>query len=659
MIFDLGTSLGIKNHPVCRRAAVLLRLNDASLSRVLLAEALATGNAYSAATETIKLKRAFLKLPEVQEEYSIEKFKRLRSASDFSMRLALESTELKHSMLRHTDGLIGTSLTMLSPVISALAVMIFTHVIKPLEESSTQHPEVLLRNLLNIGRSCPIIRDEIFMQCLKQIRENPSEEYELRIWTILRACLLHFPPSHLFENYLESFLWLYVKSKPDLRTIIAAGCLRNMHQTIFLFGYNSKIFRPWDSSLHAVQVLLQSLSSYETTATVITTGVMSMGHGGSTSLGIPAHAPIKSSRNQQILYSLLDPAFVNTTNPTVGTNTSVIENNLMDGLKVSSQISVRGTRDNWIHRFNQLSQDEEDISMAEFSEGLFSSNSKFDRQDRIVFLFWVCKYLPSKGSALSILRELSSDTHLFYSNDPNERNRSLGRREFIRTLSHATLPTPTGTTSTGGGATAGTGTGGGGNGGGRLETQEMKFNAVKFFWQNVVCCCVSYELHHSHPHHSTPTVGTGLGSMSGSKSRDGLTPSRTILSHSMSDVVGLSDPRHRSSSISRNHPMLGATPPPPPLAKDLPLVPLEEAYITWPIYRDLVLVGMERIALEFEQLQEKPVTHDHFMSKTITAGRHRSNQDMKRSPSSVSPVSPIPPVAQRQRRHASHNKLPL
>jgi hypothetical protein len=621
MIFDMGTSLGIKNHPVCRRAAVLLRLNDASLSRVLLAEALATGNAYSAATETIKLKRAFLKLPEVQEEYSIERFKRLRSSSDFSMRLALESTELKHSMLRHTDGLIGTSLTTLSPVISALAVMIFTHIIKPIEEMSSQHPEVLLRNLINLGRSCPVIRDEIFMQCIKQIRENPSDESELRIWSLLRASLLHFPPSDLFENYLECYLWQHVKTRPDLRTIIAAGCLRNMHQTIFLHGYNQKIFKPWDSSLHSVKALLQSLSNYETSSNLTLTGLTTKNSS-------------SGSKNQQALYSLLDPAFVNiASTPGIQSNTAattVTSENIIDSLKVSSQMSVRGTRDNWIARFNSVSQDEEDISLAEFSEGLFSSNSKFDRHDRIVFLFWVCSYLPSKGSALSILRELSSDDRLFYSSDPNERAASSRRREFIRTLPYAEGKPPSGA---------------------RLESQEMKINIVKIFWQNIVCCCVSYELHHRYPVNQT-TGTTGLVT----------TTNRTILSHSISDV-GLSDLRHRSSSVSllRNNQMVGGTPIPPPLAKDLPLVPLEEAYITWPIYRDLVLVGMERIALEFEQLQDKAATHDFFMSKTATTGRHRTannTHEIKRTPSSMSPVSPIPSTAQRQRRVASHNKLP-
>jgi hypothetical protein len=675
MIFDLGASLGIKNHPICRRAAVLLRLNEASLSRVLLSEAIATGNAYSAATETIKLKRAFLRLPEVQEEYSIEKFKRLRSSSDFSMRLALESSELKHSMLRHTDGLIGTSLTVLSPVLAALAVIIFTHTIKVLEESSSQYPEVLLRNLLNVGRSCPVLRDEILMQCVKQLRENPFEDSEMRIWVILKACLKHFPPSEIFENYLEVYLLSQIKMKPDLRTILAANCIRNMHETIFRYGYHSKIFVPWDSSLSSVKGMLQAIQKNEPIlqqthpSNHTTTGSH---HKNSSSTAVTGSASSSSSSSsssrplQQTFYSFLDPAFVMTSPNTSSTNTTNTSSeggtgtgmgtggvvSMIDTLKLSSQISVRGTRDNWISRFHQFSQDEEDISMAEFYDRIFSSTSKIDRNDRIVFLFWVCKYLPSKGTALSILRELSSDKHLFYSTDTSERNSSKERKELVRNLPNSDKSL-------------------------RLETQDAKLAAVKSFWMNVICVCVSFEIVQQQKS-AAPGGGTGTGGAAGSGSGTGggggtgsagnqqmrRSPTRpTILSHSMSDVGGFSNdllPRNNTATTSHLATLS---------MSDLPSVPIEEAYITWPVYRDVILVGMERIALEYEQLQEKSVNQqDLFLTKNLkrTPSSSHGPGILSSSPRTISP-SPPPTnttataggAAQRQRRNASHNKLPL
>jgi hypothetical protein len=83
---------------------------------------------------------------------------------------------------------------------------------------------------------------------------------------------------------------------------------------------------------------------------------------------------------------------------------------------------------------------------------------------------------------------------------------------------------------------------------------------------------------------------------------------------------------------------------------------------------------MERIALEYEQLQEKSIHHDFLTSKNLkrTPSSHSMAAGLL-SPSvaALRTASPSPPplsntatstaggAAQRQRRNASHNKLPL
>lgn len=223
------------------------------------------------------------------------------------------------------------------------------------------------------------------------------------------------------------------------------------------------------------------------------------------------------------MYSFLDPAFVSlhpfpsTPITQLHSDPNNTSGSAMDATK--TQCGVRGTRDNWIFRFHQLSQDEEDISMTEFSERLFSSNCKIDRNDRIVFLFWVCKYLPSKSSALSILREYSSDNRLFFSLDLTERSRSKDRREFIRKLPHLDK-------------------------GIRLDTIEMKINAVKQFWSDIICRCVSFE---NYLLNDTRQVTRSLKTnISGPKSTH-----RSALSHSINDVT-LLDTLSSSKSLSLN-----------------------------------------------------------------------------------------------------------
>jgi len=581
MIYDLATSLGIKNHPVARRAAILLHLNEASLTRVLIAEAAADKNSYGVATETIKIKKSFLRLPECQEEFSIEKFGRLRSPSEFSMRLALESTELKHSMLRHTDGLIGTSLTKLTPVLAALAVIIFTHSTKVLEENSSCAPEVLLRNLINLGRCCPIMRDEILMQCVKQIRENPSEDAELRVWGVLRACLKFFPPSNYFENYLECFLLSQVKSRPDARTVLSAGCIRHMHESIFLYGYNEKIYSPWDSSLKSVKVWLQPLP-------VVSSDVG--GTGGITGISGASSSGSGGKSGRQLHYSLMDPAFVTTPE-----NTNVSPS---DALKISAAANIRGTRDNWICRFRLLSHDEDDVSVAEFGERLFASSPRLDKQDKLVLFYWICGHLPSKSSAVILIRELASDPKLFYPLDVSERNRSAERQKQLRNIDPPPRIMST-------------------------DSAEIRNDLVKEFWSSVVGVCVACDLASAH---IQPIAS------SGTKQKKVVTPpvrKKGMLSHSLSDIAESPSP--------------GSS----PIDDVLPDVPIDEAFMMWEIYRDIIVVGMEKIASEYEQLQDRYMSNENYSPKKLKFSFTPISKDSSKS------LQP----SQRSRRMTSHSNM--
>ena len=532
MICDLSVSLGLKNHPVARRAHVLLRLNEQSLCRALLADALASKNVYAAVTETIKIKRQYLRLPECCDEYSIEKFPRLRSPAEFSMRLALESSELKHSMLRHTDGLIGTSLTKLSPELSALAVVVFTHTTKVLEENTSSAPEVLLRNLINLGRSCPVMRDEILMQCVKQLRENPSDESELRVWRALRACLKFFPPSSVFENYLESFFLTQIKPRPDLKTILVCSCIRHMHEAITLYGYNKKIRDPWESSLKSVKLWLQAAS--------VSGGEISPV--GSVS-GVSTGRSLKGSTFQRgpTLYTQLDPAFVSDSQCSQFAGTG-------DGMPfvASNDIEcLRGTRDNWVKRFRLLSQDEEDVSLGEFNEMLFSSSNKIDKMDRCVLFFWVCGQLPSRSSALSIIRELAADNKLFFPADAKDTEKSKKRRQILNRI--AVPPRVMG-----------------------IDSMDSMLEAVTVFWRNVVCPCAASD------------IVTELAAQSSSSRAGPAKDTRPSHGNGISDVISRSF-SDVSSSLS--------APVEAPSNIDLPEVSPDEAFITWDMYRDIIQVG--------------------------------------------------------------------
>lgn len=53
------------------------------------------------------------------------------------------------------------------------------------------------------GHGRPELRDEIYVQILKQLSKNPQPDSSRRGWQILGACLASFPPGEGFENFLE------------------------------------------------------------------------------------------------------------------------------------------------------------------------------------------------------------------------------------------------------------------------------------------------------------------------------------------------------------------------------------------------------------------------------------------------------------------------
>lgn len=50
------------------------------------------------------------------------------------------------------------------------------------------------------------IRDEIFVQCIRQATNNPSCEGTERVWLLLCLCVVSFQPSKLLHRYFVSFL---------------------------------------------------------------------------------------------------------------------------------------------------------------------------------------------------------------------------------------------------------------------------------------------------------------------------------------------------------------------------------------------------------------------------------------------------------------------
>lgn len=50
------------------------------------------------------------------------------------------------------------------------------------------------------------LRDEVFVQCMRQATNNPNVEGTERVWLLLCLCVVSFQPSKLLNRYFISFL---------------------------------------------------------------------------------------------------------------------------------------------------------------------------------------------------------------------------------------------------------------------------------------------------------------------------------------------------------------------------------------------------------------------------------------------------------------------
>jgi hypothetical protein len=354
-------------------------------------------------------------------------------------------------MLKHINGSIPTSLTKLNPMLAGFSVWIFSHIIRVIENEISAYPELLLRNLINIGRTCLILRDEIFLQIIKQITDNDSIDCTIRLWKLLRACLRHFPPSDAFENYLEYFLHSQLLVKSDIESAFISSCIRFMHEGIFLFGYNKKITSHWNSSLARLKEWLYPSEN----------GNNSLKH---------VTPQRKDMLPTDISFALVDPAFV--------PDRTYVDNSAMMGkfpasvARAFTKPVLRGSRDDWTYRYASCSSSESVCHPSDLQRKIESSGSKLvDPIDSAILKFWICGQIPSLAIMRDLRKEVAVET-VFHHTLPEESAKSEGRRGILR----SSTPPPFTEVQ---------------------ESSEKLGSLVKSFWDTIVQSCFNSDAQNS------------------------------------------------------------------------------------------------------------------------------------------------------------------
>jgi hypothetical protein len=121
--------------------------------------------------------------------------------------------------MSHTREMIGTSLSVLPatvPVHAALASfkVVLAVTTEPISSSQSQVTRTNstaaliadVTRLLNTVLRHADLRDEVYLQVIKQLNDNPRHDLTRQAWRLLDLLLEFVPPSYDFENFLESFV---------------------------------------------------------------------------------------------------------------------------------------------------------------------------------------------------------------------------------------------------------------------------------------------------------------------------------------------------------------------------------------------------------------------------------------------------------------------
>ncbi|CAK9109242.1 High molecular weight form of myosin-1 (High molecular weight form of myosin I) (HMWMI) [Durusdinium trenchii] len=211
----------------------LLSLPPSQLERMRLNAAVERDDEETTVAVTMDIKTRFFEQEAKREQHRLEYFAGLRSPAEFAAHTGVVSPGLEAGMLSHSSTPIPMSLTKLpSAPASSLAIKLFRALLGYMGDRPYSYPASLAQEILQVGLSVVEVRDEVLLQLVKQLNDNPSLKSRQRGWLLLTLVLRTFPPSEALENFFE--LWLRRKAV-ELRgkNNWAKAALLQMHRIVF------------------------------------------------------------------------------------------------------------------------------------------------------------------------------------------------------------------------------------------------------------------------------------------------------------------------------------------------------------------------------------------------------------------------------------------
>jgi len=157
---------------------------------------------YDAAEEARKARQEVAK----QARFDVKNFPNLRTADDYARGAILNKAKVKEQFLVFQNSVVPKSLLDLNKENNKLAMQIHKDLLGYMGDKQMPFPAMLAQDILRKGYEYKPIRDEIYMQIIKQLTQNPRPESVAKGWQIMCMCVGTFPPSFDFENFLLHYI---------------------------------------------------------------------------------------------------------------------------------------------------------------------------------------------------------------------------------------------------------------------------------------------------------------------------------------------------------------------------------------------------------------------------------------------------------------------
>ena len=182
------------------------RLSVHDRLRLLMDRALASGDSERVVKAMFQFKEEFFH--RFGTLFSLRMFECLKEPKRFARRHGVFDPNLYSNMLRYQSTPLHTSLCVLKERRERIGAIQTFHLVQGYMdgESDDITREQKCKQLQDLALRIYGLRDEIYIQIMKQLTRNPGANSRHRGWELLLSCIAVFPPTDAFENYLDYFL---------------------------------------------------------------------------------------------------------------------------------------------------------------------------------------------------------------------------------------------------------------------------------------------------------------------------------------------------------------------------------------------------------------------------------------------------------------------